>query len=158
MERDVCKMYVGPYTMHFTGYLPDRSRLEFCEDIPRTGRVVIVLDFLNEQVRDLPLEFRIVRDDGGNPEQAEPVFRAPPRRYPSGSAAFQFRVDQPGRFVGVVAVADTSAFVSVFPFSVGESRLLRHLAIGGGALVASGLGIFIYANRRRGAAIRKALA
>jgi len=38
--------------MHFAGYQPDSSRSEFCEDIPRVGRTVIVLDFIDDALRD----------------------------------------------------------------------------------------------------------
>jgi len=39
LADDMCKLTIGPYTMHFTGYQPDSSQeKEFCEDIPATGR------------------------------------------------------------------------------------------------------------------------
>ena len=75
MERDVCKLRIGPYLMHFTGYLPDKSRGEFCEDIPLAGRTVIVLDFLDDVLRDRPLSFKIVRDDGGDPAAAPALYQ-----------------------------------------------------------------------------------
>ena len=44
MEKDYCKLRVGPHVMHFTGYQPgDGYRKEFCEDIPSTGATIVVL-------------------------------------------------------------------------------------------------------------------
>ena len=41
LADDVCKLTIGPYTMHFTGYQPEATQeKEFCEDIPATGRTV----------------------------------------------------------------------------------------------------------------------
>ena len=45
LAEDMCRLTIGPYNMHFTGYQPDNTRnKEFCEDIPATGRTVVVLD------------------------------------------------------------------------------------------------------------------
>ena len=39
MEKDYCKLRIGPYVMHFTGYQPgDGYRKEFCEDIDAASR------------------------------------------------------------------------------------------------------------------------
>ena len=39
LAEDMCRLTIGPYNMHFTGYQPDNTRnKEFCEDIPATGR------------------------------------------------------------------------------------------------------------------------
>ena len=55
----------GPYTMHFTGYQPEATQeKEFCEDIPATGRTVVALDYIEEALRPLPTEVRIIRDTG----------------------------------------------------------------------------------------------
>ena len=46
LADDMCRLTIGPYNMHFTGYQPDNTRnKEFCEDIPATGRTVVVLDY-----------------------------------------------------------------------------------------------------------------
>jgi hypothetical protein len=64
MDEDTAS--VGPYLMHFVGYQPDSASgpKEFCEDIPETGRTIVVLDYLNDELRDLPTEVRIIRDTG----------------------------------------------------------------------------------------------
>ena len=65
MEKDFCKLRLGPYAMHFTGYQPEVTGAnEFCEDIPRVGHTVVALDALDEPLRDLPIEVRIIRDTG----------------------------------------------------------------------------------------------
>src|SRR5258705_4420405 len=60
VENDMCKLRVGPYQMHFTGYQPiSAPEVEVCEDIPKTGQTIIVLDYIDEKLRDLPVEVRL---------------------------------------------------------------------------------------------------
>src|ERR1700730_2484538 len=78
MEQDICKLKVGSLQMHFAGYQPDSSRSEFCEDIPRIGRTVIVLDFIDDALRDLKTEVLIVRNPGSAADgKDEVVYRIP---------------------------------------------------------------------------------
>ena len=45
LAEDMCKLTIGPYTMHFTGYQPESSQAEeSCEDIPVTGRTDVERD------------------------------------------------------------------------------------------------------------------
>ena len=65
LAEDMCRLTIGPYNMHFTGYQPDNTRnKEFCEDIPATGRTVVVLDYMEDALRPLPTEVRIIKDTG----------------------------------------------------------------------------------------------
>jgi hypothetical protein len=65
MEEDQCKLTLGPYVMHFAGYQPlANGNREFCEDIPQVGPTVVVMDMVDEALRALPVEVRIIRDTG----------------------------------------------------------------------------------------------
>lgn len=129
LADDICKLTIGPYTMHFTGYQPDSTQeKEFCEDIPATGRTVVALDYIEEALRPLPTEVRIIRDTGA-PAGAEEnldaitVLHIPSKVYPNGSINFESDFAQPGKFVGLVTVRDKKEeYVSRFPFSVGEPK------------------------------------
>ncbi len=125
MAEDMCKLTIGPYMMHFTGYQPDSTReKEFCEDIPATGRTVVVLDYLELELRSFPTEVRVIRDTGSEQDlQAVTVLHMPPKVYPNGSVNFEYNFDKPGKFVGLVTVGDKQQHVSRFPFSVGESNM-----------------------------------
>ena len=90
IEKDVCKLRLGRYVMHFTGYQPEISGAnEFCEDIPRVGHTIIALDAVDEALRDLPIEVRIIRDTGTDANlEAVTVLHLPPKIYPSGTVSF----------------------------------------------------------------------
>ena len=84
LAEDMCRLTIGPYNMHFTGYQPDNTRnKEFCEDIPATGRTVVVLDYMEDALRPLPTEVRIIKDTGSEQDlQAITVLHLPPKVYP----------------------------------------------------------------------------
>ncbi len=151
LAEDMCRLTLGPYNMHFTGYQPDATRnKEFCEDIPATGRTVVVLDYMEDALRPLPTEVRIIKDTGSEQDiQAITVLHLPPKIYPAGSVNFEYNFDKPGKFVGLVTVGDKH--VSRFPFSVGETKIwlppsYMLIALGGSAVI----GVIIFAMRGRG--------
>ena len=108
LAEDMCRLTIGPYNMHFTGYQPDNTRnKEFCEDIPATGRTVVVLDYMEDALRPLPTEVRVIKDTGSEQDlQAITVLHLPPKVYPNGTVNFEYNFDQPGKFVGLVTVGD----------------------------------------------------
>ena len=59
-----CVLRIGPDIMFFTGYQPQNSRDEFCDDILSTGQTVVALDMQDTELRNMLAEIRIIRDDG----------------------------------------------------------------------------------------------
>ena len=123
-----CRLFVGPDIMNFTGYLPEASKNEFCEDIPSTGPMIMVLDAEQAELRDMKVELRIVKDVGGEDRENEnieavTVAYREPKTYPNGTINFSHTFADPGYFVGIVTVTGDHGerWVSRFPFSVGKS-------------------------------------
>jgi hypothetical protein len=149
VENDMCKLRVGRYQMHFTGYQPvSAPEVEFCEDIPATGQTIIVLDYIDAELRDLPVEVRIIRDTGDESNlDAVTVYHKPAQVYPRGNLVIDHTFPERGKFVGMVTVGPD---VSRFPFAVG-TRGTRALVLYGafGALaLGAGAGLFLYSARR----------
>ena len=124
MAEDMCKLTVGPYMMHFSGYQPESTQQkQFCEDIPATGQTIVVLDYIEQELRTLPADVRIIKDTGTEENiEGITVFHLPSKVYPNGSIDFTYTFDKPGKFVGIVTVGDKQQHVSKFPFSVGEPK------------------------------------
>ncbi|MCP9448166.1 MAG: hypothetical protein NNA22_11450 [Nitrospira sp.] len=155
MAEDMCKLTVGPYMMHFTGYQPTSTQeKQFCEDIPATGETVVVLDYIEQELRGLPTEVRIIKDTGSeNNLDAITILHLPPKVYPNGSINFTYTFEQPGKFVGIVTVGEDPKYVSRFPFSVGElnvaSKLLNIYMVPVAALLLVGAIFFFVRDRRK---------
>src|SRR6476619_87060 len=150
LADDICKLTIGPYTMHFTGYQPEATQeKEFCEDIPLTGRTVVALDYIEEALRPMPTEVRIIRDTGApdvKPADLDniTILHIPPKVYPNGSITFEYNCPQPGKFVGLVTVGDKQEYVSRFPFSVGEPKGTSPFLLGAiAAAVVAGVVFFL---------------
>lgn len=152
MDADYCKLRVGRYLMHFVGYQPDSQNAtrEFCEDIPEIGPTIIVLDYIDEALRDLPTEVRVIKDTGDETNlDAVTVFHLPAKVYPSGSLSLEHNFDQGGRYVGLVTVSGPEKYVSRFPFSVGKSGFNWLQIIGAIAVVAAAVALYRFAQRQR---------
>ena len=154
LADDMCRLTIGPYNMHFTGYQPDNTRnKEFCEDIPATGRTVVVLDYMDDALRPLTTEVRVIKDTGSEQDlQAVTVLHLPPKVYPAGTVNFEYNFDKPGKYVGLVTVGATQELLSRFPFSVGEGKTWMppsYFIYGfGGAAVVVGIIFFTMRGRR----------
>jgi hypothetical protein len=146
IEFDKCVMMLGPYRMHLTGYQPQASAgEEFCEDIPAVGKALIVLDVVDNPLRQMMTGVRIIEKDSWQAaqsttgdEQAKTVIEVPPKLYKTGSMTIDHTFDQPGYFVGFVTVEkEGNKMTSRFPFSVGY---------GLGSLKGGGTTPYIYAG------------
>lgn len=148
LSEGQCKMKIGPDTMNFTGYQPQKSRETFCDDIPDVGPTIIVLDAVQDELRDMMLEMRILRDvgqaaDDENMEQNTETY-IPPKKYKTGTLNFEYDFKSKGKFIGLVKAKgdDGREYVSRFPFSVGttaDKDLTAALFLAGVGLVGFGL-------------------
>ena len=136
LENDTCIIIVGFYRAHFTAYQPaTRGDEEFCEDLPDVGETVFVLDYLHDSMKDVPVDFRIIRDATGLGDFARiedvralgdlaplTVFYRPPSVEPDASYRVSHDFAAPGHFVGIVTAGHPTkdkTYTAVFPFSVG---------------------------------------
>ncbi len=135
-----CVLRIGPDIMFFTGYQPQNSRDEFCDDIPSTGQMVVALDMQDPELRDMLTEIRLIKDEGnhttmnglpfltdaelGSPQILDPVTitHVLPKKYPTGTLTFEHTFPETGKFIGIVTVKNEhgQTYVSQFPFSVGK--------------------------------------
>src|SRR5262245_3468699 len=154
MDQDKCVLRVGRYVIHFTGYQPETARTtEFCEDIPSVGKTVIVLDFVDDALRDIPVEVRVVPQDGVADEFArEPIVNIPFSTYKNGTISFTRTFAEPGRYVGLVTAGNDRRNVARFPFAVAQPMfaLWQYVAICAAAAAALiAFGYYGLERRRR---------
>ena len=156
LDKNFCILKLGPYGMHLTEYQPDTSAsTELCGDVPSTGRTVLVLDYIEGELRSLPVEVRVIKDTGSEQDlQAITILHLPAKVYSGGFINFEYNFDKPGKFIGLVTVGGTQEHVSRFPISVGESGMASHfmhyamIAVPL-TVVAGGAAIFFFLRGRR---------
>jgi hypothetical protein len=169
-QGNKCIMKIGQDIMYFTGYQPQSSREEFCDDIPNAGQMVVALDMQEKELRDMTTEIRIIKDLGthttlnGYPYltdaelgdtatlDSKTVFYSAPKKYPTGTLTFEHSFPEMGKFIGIVTVKNDhgQTYVSQFPFTVG-TPIAKTLAIWGvlGAVVlAAGFGLWRFNLKR----------
>lgn len=139
LQNDVCIITIDFYTAHFTAYQPQTSgNTEYCRDLPDIGETIIVLDYLHPSLKEVPVDFRIIRDVTGLGQfvrwedvqkieniESNTVFYRPPAVEADGSYRIQFEFLEKGDFVGIVTAGHPSngkLYNAVFPFSVGASK------------------------------------
>ncbi len=162
-----CVMTIGPYQLAFTGYQPENSIDKFCDDIPKTGRTVIVLDVEqgsggsgnkenanSNDLRDMAIDLRILRNVGQASDDVDQdkntLIYVPAKKYPAGTLHWEYNFKEPGNFIGLVSATNEhgQVFVSRFPFAVGEGMNKVYIGVGVGVLLFGGaLGAFLFHRR-----------
>lgn len=123
--EDMCVLrFPNGMTMHFTGYQPNSSQKEFCEDIPEPGPTIVVLDFFDKELRNMSIGMRVIKDIGDVDAEAKnidavTVIHLPPSVYRNGTVTVRHNFDE-GKYVGIATISDgDDEYISRFPFSVG---------------------------------------
>lgn len=165
LKNDTCIITIGFYEAHFTAYQPQtRGDREFCEDLPDTGEVVFVLDYLHDSLKEVPVDFRIIENATGlgafaGPEDVralgdlEPhtVFYRPPSVEADASYQVSHVFEHSGDYVGIVSAGHPSndkIFTAVFPFGVGVGGFPWTGVVIGLAVVLGGVLAFLWLRPR----------
>jgi hypothetical protein len=145
-----CSAQMGPNVITFTFYQPTQSRSQFCEDIPETGPTTIVVDTMQDELRDMMVEIRIVEadpkgDDGAAPNEAY----LPPAQFQTGVIQLEHDFRKKGDYVALVRARSEDGrkeYNARFAFSVGEEFLRAWSAVAIATVVALALGAGWYAH------------
>jgi len=138
LEEDVCVIELGFFRAHFTIYQPEtRGSEEFCEDIPDVTETIFVMDYLHDSMREVPVDFRIIRDvkdlgvfakweDVENIEDiaSATVFYQPPVTRRDAVFQVEHQFAEAGQYIGIVTTRHPTLernYNTVFPFRVGGS-------------------------------------
>jgi hypothetical protein len=165
-DDDVCKLNIGFLQAHFTVYQPLASASEeFCEDIPDATKSVFVMDYLHDFLKQMPVDFRIIKDThnfgifakwddivglGNDQIEADTVFYYPPVIQSDGALTVEYDFQEVGGYIGIVNAqhpTQEKTYHAVFFFQVGGSDWgYIPLFI---ALVVLAQGVYWFSSRRR---------
>jgi hypothetical protein len=158
---NMCMVMFGYDMIHITSYLPGKSRAEYCEEIPGSGKVIMVFDIENPRFRDLPIEIRIIRDPL-NPiasnTNLDPLTEVhfPATQYKKGTFSFEHEYTKDGHYIGMVTLTKENGEkeTQIFKFSVGQT-LWQYVSYALGAVLIAML-MFAYWRHSHGGAPAKA--
>ena len=156
LSNDVCIVTIGFYTAHFTGYQPQtQDNTEFCGTFPDEGETVMVLDYLHQSLSEVPVDFRIIRDQLGrgdfvvyeDVQQIQniddvTVFYQPPIVKANATMVINHVFDVKGDYIGIVTAGhptNDNIYTAVFPFTVGVRKIPWGILSMMGALAIAGL-------------------
>ena len=136
LEEDRCVINIGFLTAHFTVYQPEtRANEEFCEDIPDVTSSVFVMEYLHDFLREMPVDFRIIRDVNDVGEfarwedvqaiddlEAATVYYQSPAVQANGNYTAEYAFAEKGTYIGIVTALHPDGereYNAVFFFQVG---------------------------------------
>ena len=145
-----CSAQMGPNVITFTFYQPTQSRSQFCEDIPETGPTTIVVDTMQDELRDMMVEIRIVEADPKGDDEAAPneAYLAP-AQFQTGVIQLEHDFRKKGDYVALVRARSEDGrkeYNARFAFSVGEEFLRAWSAVAIATVVTLALGAGWYAH------------
>lgn len=146
---NMCMVMFGYDMIHITVFQPDKSRSEYCSEIPATGRTIMVFDIETPAFRDMPLELRIIRDPltpitKETDLEALTELRLPAKKYTKGTFSLEYDFKNNGHYIGLVTLTRENGEQQTeqFKFMVGETLWAWVPQIAGTILIA-GM-VFVY--------------
>jgi len=102
--NDPCRKQIGASFLHLTLYQPHFDPdAEYCEEVPREGKTIFVVDVTEGELRTVPLSLELMAADGTG--QSRPVVSLTPQAYPNGVATTEVTLDEGSNYVARVVVA-----------------------------------------------------
>jgi len=147
LREDKCIIEIGFYDAHFTAYQPQtRGNEQYCQELPDVGETLFVLDYLHGSMKEVPIDFRIIKDetDLGQYVQVKDVeaiddlnsltvFYHLPTVHADASLSVAHIFTAPGNYIGIVTAGHPTKdtiYSAVFPFTVGKTDYTRLLLYG----------------------------
>jgi hypothetical protein len=146
---NMCMVMFGYDMVHITAFQPDKSRSEYCDELPTTGRTIMVFDLETPSFRDLPLELRIIRDPvtpvtKDTDLEALTELHLPAKKYTKGTFSLEHNFASNGHYIGLVTLTRENGEQQTeqFRFRVGETLWAWVPQIAGTILIAGMLSVY----------------
>jgi cytochrome oxidase Cu insertion factor (SCO1/SenC/PrrC family) len=126
--NDPCERKIGGSLIHITLYQPEFDPdAEYCDQIPREGSTVFVLDTLGDDLRKVPIGLQILAMDGS---RAGPVFSMAPAIYRRGVLDAQVNLAQGRAYIARISIGSQNGAGTVeYSFPIRVSPWYRALVL-----------------------------
>ena len=93
MAQDSCMRYAGTSMVHLSVYQPKiEPSAHYCTEIPNEGETFLVIDLVDEALRDMPVGIRIVKGTGD--ADSETIKTVQPVYHPDGVVGEKVYLEQ----------------------------------------------------------------
>lgn len=154
-KMDACVQVKGHYRVHFSAYQQQygesaigmlqevgseklkREFQSYCEGLPKTGKMAITFDLLNEEMRELPISVQIVAADedsgkgheDGQGAHSHAIVSLPPTVYRDGSIRVTADIPTAGHYKAIMKLEEVGPGIAHKPHTAadpGEWDLVKH--------------------------------
>jgi len=165
MNMDMgCMIMAGMHEFRVSAYLHSSdAREDHCAEIPGPGPVSITINTTSHEVKDFPIEIRLIRDAGPDAESSKldqiTLAHLPPKTYPTGVATFPVNLDKPGKYAVLVTVSDDKDMVMSGRHVIIVEQPAKKwilVIVGIAAVLGGGLAFYVWDERRKKKAVKTA--
>lgn len=101
--NDPCRKQIGASFLHLTLYQPHFDPdAEYCEELPRAGKTVVVVDVTAGELRQTPISVEVVAVNAAG--ESRTALSLPPQVYPGGIADSEMVFDEGNKYLTRVTV------------------------------------------------------
>ncbi|MCX8049522.1 MAG: hypothetical protein N3A55_07660 [Methylohalobius sp.] len=151
-----CLISTDFHIVHFSAFQPtaEGSKAEkfqrYCQELPRVGTAYLSVDFVDRDVRHVPIALKVVEEDKQG-TALRTLNETPAQVYTQGVASVQVAFDRPGHYALLVQFqAEELADELRIPLTVGFKPMpIKWMAAGTGAAVLIGILTWIGTRYRR---------
>src|ERR1700683_3189334 len=105
--NDPCERKIGTSLIHITLYQPEfNPDAEYCDQIPRAGNTVLVVDVLGDDLRREALGVQVIAARDSGPDKV--LLSIPPKIYRRGVADAQVLLDDSGAYITRISIGEGS--------------------------------------------------
>jgi cytochrome oxidase Cu insertion factor (SCO1/SenC/PrrC family) len=106
--NDPCERKIGSSLIHITLYQPQFDPdAEYCDEVPREGDTVLVVDVLGDELRKMPMGLEVIATS--DPRAPRTILSVPPKVYRRGVADAQMLLTAEGPYLARVTLGGNGA-------------------------------------------------
>ena len=146
--NDPCRKQIGASLLHLTLYQPHFDPdAEYCEEVPRAGKTIVVVDVTEGELRQVPLSLEMMAATAQG--QSRTVLSLFPQVYQRGVVATEITLDEGSNYVARVVVdlgAEKGSQSLSFPIQVAAwyRAMIKPMLIVIGLLAAIAISVIRY--------------
>ena len=129
IDEDSCARFMGRNIIHFSAYQPQFDRAgHYCEEIPKAGETIVVVDLYNQRLRQVPVALKIIDPMAAETDQI--LIAMKPKVYTHGVIEAETNFTHSGVYEAIVTIMDGDQAERSIRFKVEPSKVMTYVSRG----------------------------